>query len=825
MAENRGVWGIDIGQAGLKALRLRYAEAANQVIAVAFDYVPHPKILSQPDAIPEELIPQALETFLSRNDVSGDAIAISVPGQTALARFIQLPPVESSKVSEIVKYEARQQIPFALEDVIWDYQTLGGGTEESGFLLEAEVGLFAMKREQVLQHLKPFTDKKLEIDLIQIAPLALYNVLSYDQLGIRPGAEEGAQPPADEYYIFLDMGADNTTLLVSNGKKIWIRNVPIGGNHFTRALTKEMKLTFAKAEHLKCNATKSPDPRAVFQALRPVFNDYVSEIQRSIGYFSSVNRNAKIKKVVGIGNGFKLAGLQKFLQQNLQYEVERLDEFKGLVGDSVLGQPLFQENALSFAVPYGLALQALELTSIKTTLLPPEIKTARVIRRKKPWAAVAAAVLLFALMLSGVLTANMQRSVSVDRFGDDSTGAVSEVKRHNSTVASQKSQYDQKVADHGLIRTNQGKLLMPLETRLNWARVFKAIGECLPRDEGRQRDIQDIERKNRIRVVTITQQKVPDMGAWFTALSPLAKDVMLDRDKKSPPSGPGYVWVLECVHYHHNPRNLATGSGVGYARTTLLEQLKQWSVGATPVRVLGISHPTIVEVKHALIPFDPNAKESPGVDFGGFGTGGGFDAGDGGYGPGDGSDGAEDPGYGGGPGEMPMADAMPMPMDAADGYAPGLLDDPDAFGAPMGQPGGGIDTTNLGLTPERRDERRTIHETKFIVQFAWKPRGALEQAKFAVMKDLYDTTLALIKSTPADAAAGGAPVNVEEQLRSQFTAQAATEHLQKFEQLTIEERHKERLRRARLEITQEEFDEFLKRHTDLAAGTDPNQPQ
>ena len=40
MAENRGVWGIDIGQAGLKAVRLRYAEAAEQVIAVAFDYVP-----------------------------------------------------------------------------------------------------------------------------------------------------------------------------------------------------------------------------------------------------------------------------------------------------------------------------------------------------------------------------------------------------------------------------------------------------------------------------------------------------------------------------------------------------------------------------------------------------------------------------------------------------------------------------------------------------------------------------------------------------------------------------------------------------------------
>ena len=89
-----------------------------------------PKILSQPDANPEELIAEALNTFLSRNNLQGDGVAIGVPGQTALARFIQLPPVESSKVGEIVKYEAKQQIPFALEEVIWDYQPLGGGIEE-----------------------------------------------------------------------------------------------------------------------------------------------------------------------------------------------------------------------------------------------------------------------------------------------------------------------------------------------------------------------------------------------------------------------------------------------------------------------------------------------------------------------------------------------------------------------------------------------------------------------------------------------------------------------------------------------------------------------
>jgi type IV pilus assembly protein PilM len=175
MAETKSAWGIDIGQAGLKAIKLRTSEDGQKVFAVAFDYIAHPKILSQPDAIPEELIREAMKTFLERNKVDGDLIAISVPGQSSLAKFIKLPPVESSKVAEIVRYEARQQIPFDLNDVIWDYQPVGGGVEESGFMLEAEVGLFAMKRDLVYDAMKPFTQAGREVELVQMAPLALYS--------------------------------------------------------------------------------------------------------------------------------------------------------------------------------------------------------------------------------------------------------------------------------------------------------------------------------------------------------------------------------------------------------------------------------------------------------------------------------------------------------------------------------------------------------------------------------------------------------------------------------------------------------------------------
>lgn len=626
MAENQAVWGIEIGQAGLKAIKLRYAEAAHQVLAVGFDYVAHPKLLSQPDAVPDELIRQALDTFLGRNKLENDLVAISLPGQTALAKFIQLPPVEESRVAEIIKYEAKQQIPFALEDVIWDFQPLGGGAAESGFLLDAEVGLFAMKKEQVHHHMKPFLDRKIEVELVQIAPLGTFNFLCYDRLGIR---KDAPRPEIEDYSVVLDMGADNTTLLVTNGKKIWIRNVPIGGNHFTRALTKEMKLTFAKAEHLKCNATKSPDPRAVFQALRPVFNDYVAEIQRSIGFFANVNRNAKIGRLIGVGNGFKLAGLQKFLQQNLQYEVERVDHFQGVVGDVVLTAPMFQDNLLTFVVPYGLALQGLGLTDIHTTLLPKEIAFARKIRRKKPWAAATAASLLIGMAASTAGYGNVWHSVSEARFGE----AEKKAKDLESAVGTLKGKYDGETGRNSGAKAAGDKLVSTLPTRELWLEVYKAIDECLPRDIGNQLDEGEQMKMNRISLEGVVCKKYDDLATWYSALDADKKtSYMRKEDAETGPSGIGYVFTLNGHHYHHDANDPIKGQSHNYVKNTLLENLKKdqvevkdplsgQSVGKVDVRRLGITHAIPVWTPPpGTVQFYPNGR--PGARRGMMGSGG-----------------------------------------------------------------------------------------------------------------------------------------------------------------------------------------------------------
>jgi type IV pilus assembly protein PilM len=482
MARSDAIWAIDIGQCALKALRCRAHTAADRIIAEAFDYIEYPKILSQPGADAAELVDEALKQFLSRNAVRGDRVAISVSGQSGLARFIKLPPVEAKKIPDIVRYEARQQIPFDLNDVIWDYQRMGGGSEEEGFALETEIGLFAMKRDAVFRTLEPFEKAGIEVDLVQLAPLALYNFILFDQLTDLPPAEEydPEAPPAS--VVVLSLGTDATDLVVTNGFRVWQRSIPLGGNHFTKALTKELKLTFAKAEHLKRNAAAAQDPKAVFQAMRPVFRDLLTELQRSIGYFTSIDRAAKISHVVALGNAMKLPGLRRYLAQSLGFEIHRLEEFRGLSGSQVLTAPAFKENSLCFGVCYGLAVQGVGRAGLRTNLLPKEILKDRLVRQKKPWAVAAAAAVLLACAISFGTYSHGLSNVEKQTAIGGTTWEAAERQAGDAAAQSAEllSQFQEAFSTFQAIDKIGRNLTGNVEGRLRWLELLATIDKCLP---------------------------------------------------------------------------------------------------------------------------------------------------------------------------------------------------------------------------------------------------------------------------------------------------------------------------------------------------------
>lgn len=582
------VWGIEIGQSSLKALRCHLE--GDQIVTDTFDFVEYPKILSQPEAEPEALVSDALQQFISRNDLKGATrIGVSVPGQSGLAKFFKPPPVEVKKIADIVKYEAKQQIPFDLNDVIWDFQQMEGAQIEDGYALESEVGLFAMKKEAVFRALKPFRDKAMDIDLVQLAPISLYNLISHERFAESMANDtfDPEHPPKST--VILSIGTDSSDLIVTNGFRIWQRSIPIGGNHFTRQLTKDLKLTFAKAEHLKRNAMQADDPKLVFQAMRPVFNDMVTEIQRSLSFFKSLNKKAEIDGMLVMGNTAKMPGLLQFLNKNLGMDVELFDKFPKLTGAEVLGAQPFKENAAAFGVVYGLCLQLLNRGPMRTNLLPRDIVIDRVIRMKKPWAVGALSLLLVGMVSHHAMLGQTYRPVRPEIW----KSAEGDVKSAETTSKDEIAKDDKFKGDLTKWKNVGSEVSKGAQRRLMCLELYEAIEQSLNRKpELLEKTPQELPYKERMdfHITRVEQQYFDNLATWYTKdLKSNYLDELKSRqqagfatvtrpaDKDPDPTGPGWVIELRGYHYYNGQEKKGT-EGAAHVTNYLIDFLENGEI-------------------------------------------------------------------------------------------------------------------------------------------------------------------------------------------------------------------------------------------------------
>ncbi len=644
MARSPFCWGIDIGKCALKAVRCRLSAEPRKVTAEAFDYVEYPMLLTQPEADPVELVRAALQEFLGRNDLKGDRVAVSVPGQSGLAKFIKLPPIEAKKIPDIVKYEARQQIPFPLEQVVWDWQRLAGGIEEGGFVIDAEVAVFAMKREQVYKALAPLTQAGIEVDVLQLAPIALANMVMFDQLP-DPATVNPDEPPAS--IVLVSMGVDATDLVITNGLRIWQRSIPIGGSSFTKAIVQGMKLTFAKAEHLKRNAARAEDPKTIFKVMRPVFNEFAAELQRSLNYFTGTDRTATIGKVLLLGNATKLRGLSDFVGKQLGLDVQRLETFRGLEGPGVLGAPAFRENKLAFGTAYGLALEGSGAPGISTNLLPREIIQERIVEAKKPWALGAGVGLLAAAAASFLGMFFAWTSFAPNLYASAFARADG-VKTQSQAAVSALDEMRQK-RDAAIAQ--QRALLAVEDRRFQSLDMLRAVQALLPRDAAGDVPENPADR-NELHVTALDCQYFPDLATWFAGVKqqwaethateeaeateeaaaapaegaaatppPSPEQATQDLLASPGPTGPG--WVVQLTGYHyHNEDHHKPDEAAQFVRSTIVRGLlgegDEVVVSAgplagqtVPVKELGIGYPVIVAsspVRNVRVPKEGAAQ-------------------------------------------------------------------------------------------------------------------------------------------------------------------------------------------------------------------------
>jgi type IV pilus assembly protein PilM len=299
-------WGIDLSASGIKGARVTWDAKNDLVSLAAFDVVEHAAPLGSVEGEEKRrnLLAESVQKFVERNKIEEEPVSLGFPGTLALGRFFALPPVEAKRVDELMKYEARQQVPIPLEQLHWDYFNWysGKGSDRT----PTAALLVAAKQHHVQQRLVLFEDAGVRIQAVQSDCVALYNFYQYAIAGRQQRADAAA------CVMLLDVGADGTNFVVGDEHTLWFRSVPRGGDDLNRAAAQQLAITFAAAEQLKRNPAKARHVSKLHDAWKPTFAQLHSDLRDTLDAYRATG-NHPIAAIYALGGSFGTHGLHRHL--------------------------------------------------------------------------------------------------------------------------------------------------------------------------------------------------------------------------------------------------------------------------------------------------------------------------------------------------------------------------------------------------------------------------------------------------------------------------------------------------------------------------------
>jgi len=230
---------MDIGAAQLKLAEFMVVKAGIELTNLA---VCPMGIEPGSEADPTMAIIDAIQVVLKEKAIRPGPVVLSVTGQSAFLRLVKLPPVKRNKIYQTILYEAQQNVPFPMDEVVWDYQLMGSSENELNVML-------VVIKKDIVQNLTDCVEAVgLEIELVDVAPMALYNAVRYNY-----GELKGCT-------LVVDIGARSTNLVFMEEGRFFSRNLPIvgTGNIITQQLMKEFSMSFKDAEELNLPTPRWP---------------------------------------------------------------------------------------------------------------------------------------------------------------------------------------------------------------------------------------------------------------------------------------------------------------------------------------------------------------------------------------------------------------------------------------------------------------------------------------------------------------------------------------------------------------------------------------
>jgi type IV pilus assembly protein PilM len=410
----------------------------------------------------------ALREMLGELQIKGGPVNYTVAEESVFARFVKLPPIDEEKIERIISFEAQQNVPFPIDEVVWDYQLVGGGAGE-----QIQVILVAIKADLLEEINGAVEETGLRTSIVDLATMALYNAFRYNYREL-----SGCS-------LLVDIGARTTNLLFIEPGKIFTRSVPIGGSSVTSAIAKEFNEPFAAAEFRKKRdgslslGSASAEPLAgdvarVSRIVRSTMTRLQAELMRSISHYCAQQQGNPPDRVFLSGGGASAPYLQEFFQEKLQLPIEFFNPLRNVALADSIGLEEIARSTHLLGEPVGLALRAATDCPINLNLRPAGVVRRQDLEKRRPFLVAAAACVMLGLLAWGAYYTRAAHVIqhSTERIREN----VATMKRIESQMMEVRKQT-------AALDTLSTPLVDAINDRSFWPQIIEELNARLPKED------------------------------------------------------------------------------------------------------------------------------------------------------------------------------------------------------------------------------------------------------------------------------------------------------------------------------------------------------
>jgi type IV pilus assembly protein PilM len=413
-------------------------------------------------------IAAALREMLAELGIKGGPVNYATAAQSVFARFVKLPAVEEEKIERIIAFEAQQNVPFPIDEVVWDYQLVGGGTDE-----QIQVVLVAIKADLLEAVNATVESTGLRTSVVCVATMALYNAFRYNYSDLAGCS------------LLVDIGARTTNLLFIEPGKIFSRSVAIGGASVSSAIAKEFNEPIVAAEYRKKQGgfvslggayaeAADPEVARVSKIVRGTMTRLHAEMMRSISHYRAQQQGNAPDRLYLCGGSTSTPYMREFFQEKLQVPVEFFNPLRNVAVSESVDAAEVARSAHLLGELTGLALRRATTCPMELNLRPQSVVRRQEMERRRPFFVLAAACFVFGLLAWG---AYFWRAAQVE---DRATAKLQEKVDGMRRIEIQMNQVRKETT---ALDKQSGPLVTAINERSFWPLVLEDLNARLPKED------------------------------------------------------------------------------------------------------------------------------------------------------------------------------------------------------------------------------------------------------------------------------------------------------------------------------------------------------